>query len=160
MMQTPALISEKKMPVVLKHKCGALLELTLEMAGKSGTCPSCGGAIAVPWHDKLRELMQEARAAHLHHESAEKDAETSPPKPPVAPAAKEDEFANVHFAGLDEPTTRPEHKHCPECNHVLSDDAVICVNCGTNVKTGHKIDTSIVTPKTPPPKDKPQSKKP
>jgi DNA-directed RNA polymerase subunit RPC12/RpoP len=145
------------MPVVVKHRCGAVLELTLDMAGKRGKCPKCGAAVTVPEHERLLQLMKEARAAHMPKGAEEK----KPPAP--KPAMREEEFGSLTLAN-DEPKAKPEARHCPTCGHTVSAEAIICVNCGTNVKTGRKIGpsdtgaTQLHKPQ-PSPKDKPSGRK-
>ena len=160
------------MPVIVKHKCGALLELTLDMAGKNGKCPSCGGTLVIPAHDELRTLMQEALAKHLHREMEEAAAAAPPPLKPAAapkPASSkpvDDLYANIHFID-EEVKPLPAKGHCPNCNHIMPPEGIICVNCGWNLKTGHKLGTTVAKPpappaptKIPPPNHKAHEKKP
>ncbi|RKY27048.1 MAG: hypothetical protein DRP79_03895 [Planctomycetota bacterium] len=126
------------MPVVVKHKCGTLLEVRMDMAGKRGTCPVCGGLIVVPEHDELRLLMQKARSNHLHREIVEEgvtpaqEASPRPAFPPeAAPETPQDdfakdmeEFADIELSdlelpsniGFDEPVKQAEtsETHHPE----------------------------------------------
>jgi len=151
---------EKIMPVIVKHKCGAMLELTLDMAGKVGTCPSCGGTLTIPEHDELRAMMQEARARHLHHEMEETAAalpppvkSPSPPKQATPAKPADDLYAQIHFID-EEPPPRPTKLHCPNCNHDMPPEGIICVNCGMNLKTGQKLGTKVAKPPAPPPETK------
>lgn len=138
------------MPVVLRHKCGAILEVALEMAGRRGKCPTCGGVVAVPAEDALRQKMTEARAAHLHRQ-IEKIAPAPVPSAPKEVEADTEEEEEIRFADEEvseptEPPPQPGTRHCPYCNHVMTHDGIICVNCGTNTKTGQKLDTRIAPP--------------
>jgi phage FluMu protein Com len=36
-----------------------------------------------------------------------------------------------------------EKKTCPYCSAILPGDAIICVNCGTNLLTGQKLETKV-----------------
>ncbi len=109
------------MPVVIKHKCGTLLELRMDMAGKRGVCPVCDGIIVVPEHEELRKLMQKARANHLHKEmTAEGIATTAPPPADAAPpesdfASDLEDFAEMGISDIElPPASDPDKTAAPE----------------------------------------------
>jgi RNA polymerase subunit RPABC4/transcription elongation factor Spt4 len=90
----------------------------MDMAGKRGTCPVCGGLIVVPGHDELRLLMQKARSNHLHREMVEEGVTPAPeasprpafppeaaPEPPQDDFAKGmEEFADIELSDLELPS--------------------------------------------------------
>ncbi|HSW45708.1 MAG TPA: rhomboid family intramembrane serine protease [Phycisphaerae bacterium] len=66
----------------------------------------------------------------------------------VEPAAKVSQIApakSVPGAGSRLPPTPPAGPACPSCRQRLPLGAVICVNCGINLKTGKSILTSLET---------------
>ena len=53
---------------------------------------------------------------------------------PVEVAAPEEDDGGTYGAADDS-------QQCPKCRHELPKDAVLCVNCGLNLKTGKKLKT-------------------
>lgn len=47
--------------------------------------------------------------------------------------------STVQASRFQSPATPPDTKLCPECKNEISVNAVICVNCGLNLKTGKVI---------------------
>ena len=121
--------------------CGQTLKLKEEAAGKRGRCPKCQAVITVP-----------AGSAAQSTEDHGPRPEPAPPTPssvtPPVPASP----------------ARPAPLHqgtCPSCGGGLAPVAVICVNCGLNLRTGQKLQTMFgpaegeeEPPKKPPVPDK------
>ena len=156
------------MPIVLKHKCGKKLAIDVDMAGKTGTCPQCGGTIVIPEKHLLIRLIQRARSAHLHNKEIEELGTTTPdfeevPEPPVPQPDPEDydealpefepeplsaaEAASIEIDFSDDEPVEPVPQaplptpKCPSCDAEIAADAVICINCGTNLQTGEQLQT-------------------
>ncbi len=103
------------MPVVVKHKCGTLLELRMDMAGKRGVCPVCDGIIVVPEHEELRKLMQKARANHLHKEMTAEGIATTAPPPESDFASDLEDFAEIGISDIElPPASDPDKAAAPE----------------------------------------------
>ncbi len=156
------------MPIVLKHTCGKKLLIDIDMAGKTGICPQCKGTIVVPEKHTLIKLIEKARAAHLHRKKIEelgttapivaevKIAEEAAPEIHEAPQPKveteqlppsEDALNVLEFSDDDLPADAPEEPpipKCPSCNAEVAPDAIICINCGTNLQTGERLQTEAV----------------
>jgi hypothetical protein len=107
--------------------CGKSYAWKPEIAGKRVKC-KCGGKLTVPATDPAADaapdgfddLMALADGAPAHEESY------APPVAAVAPAR-----VAANAGGV-----------CPSCNARVDPAAVICVNCGQNLKTGKKLKTS------------------
>jgi len=158
------------MPVVFRHKCGQRISLSIDMAGKTGKCPQCGGLIVIPDRQALMGLVENARERHLGRKEKEEVGKPSPAPPKdIAPAA--DKKKPVPPAPLPKPevaavSERAVETHsgedsktgkCPNCDSEVDAGAVICVNCGMNLKTGEKLKTvskDAVEKKTPDSEDK------
>jgi hypothetical protein len=110
-------------------ECGRRLRVGPELAGKKVRCPGCrkvvpapaGSTTVTPAADLVIPLLEE-----------------DPPPPRDAIAA-----APIAVVPLDlEPQQGPAAEHCcPGCGRFLAPDAVICVDCGYNRKTGKQLRT-------------------
>jgi len=97
--------------------------------------------------------------------SPAKAAPAAPPKPPVTPAAQEEELvledhkadepraAASILAGESGPKEEKEASgaaketaKCPHCNEAIDKGSVICIKCGTNLKTGEKLGAAKTEP--------------
>ncbi|MCX5660130.1 MAG: hypothetical protein NTW19_10465 [Planctomycetota bacterium] len=81
----------------------------------------------------------------------------APAKPPAAkPAAKPDLDQSIGLAGdVSLPPPPPAKKgadkaaepgataRCPSCGNAIKPEAVICLNCGFNIKAGAKVETTV-----------------
>lgn len=107
--------------IAVKCDCGKSFAAKAEWAGKKVKCPACAKPVRIPGG------------------KAKLPAKKTPPPPPV-PAS------NVSIGGLfDEVGFNTEdgsaHRKCPECRAPMSDEAVICIDCGYNENTGKKLET-------------------
>ena len=112
--------------VAVKCDCGKKFAAKAEWAGKKVKCPACSNPVRIPGG--------KAPAA----KAAAKPKTKAKPKPETA--------AEPNVAGLfDEVGYNVEdgsaHRKCPECRAAMSDDAIICIDCGYNENTGKKMET-------------------
>jgi len=97
--------------------CGALLEVSADMRGETFKCTSCN--IEVPWVKKapLQQTEMPSRNQILN--------------------------AAIDPGSLWQPEPESSSRKCPSCGTAVQQDAVICVNCGLNFKTGKKIASDL-----------------
>ena len=94
-------------------ECGRVLNVKDGLAGKKGKCPGCGGVIEVPLRSE----------------------EEAPPEPMSA------ETGSTAPEPTDEtPTTGENETACPHCGQSIATDAVFCVHCGTDLRTGEMVE--------------------
>lgn len=102
------------------NKCNATCTAEDDWIGQEAECPECGATIIIEKAEQPKEpkLGLSIRKTPQHGaENTEKPATTVLPKPTDGQAAS-----------------------CPHCQHPISNpDAVICIGCGTNLKTGKKL---------------------
>lgn len=110
-----------------------------DAAGKQAKCGKCGSTIRVPEPAPEPDIEDDFNLAPLPGEDFGTDlpAPASPEEPALAPAAA--------------------HNRCPSCDAPLSPEAVICVSCGFNLKTGKQM--SVEMDDEPTPKKKKRKKK-
>lgn len=105
--------------IAIKCKCGGKFRVPAAARGKRIKCPKCAGPIAIP-------------AAPLRR--------TAAPKPVARPADDGggllDALAGHEAAAVAAPMGPALSNLCPNCTGPLAADAVVCVGCGYNVKTG------------------------
>jgi hypothetical protein len=99
--------------------CGRHLKVKDDFRGKKVKCLDCGAAITVPGGaepDRPQPYITEVQ--------------------PAVPRAVSD-------TGVQAAVPRPAGQvaACPRCNHPLSAGAVICIECGFNLKTGKQLKT-------------------
>jgi hypothetical protein len=117
--------------------CGKRLKVRPEWAGKKVKCPACG---------TMTVVRAGAREAALR---AADPARPGPPRPseevptvgpidllPLEPAAE----AREPPAPAPAPAKGGDDS-CPECGAAMARDAVICLDCGFNRKTGKQLKT-------------------
>jgi hypothetical protein len=114
------------------ESCGKSYSWKPELAGKKVKC-KCGTPLRVPATDPAEDSFSDgfddlAALGEGTVKEAPAAAEVAPVVKGKAPAAK--------------------GKKCPACESPVAADAVLCVNCGHNLKTGKKLKTSTaeVTP--------------
>lgn len=97
------------MAIRVTCSCGRELNVKDELAGKKGKCPQCGRVIQVPTLEEIAVQTEAERAA---------------PEPAPQESA----------AGVEETPT----KRCVHCRKSIPEDAVFCIHCGTDLRTGRK----------------------
>jgi hypothetical protein len=100
------------MAITFSCSCGKEITVKDQFAGKKGKCPACGAIMQVP--------------------------AVKPPEP-AAPEPEPEIVISEPAPDLDEPAG--ETKTCLHCQKKIPMDAVFCVHCGTNLRTGKKADT-------------------
>lgn len=109
--------------IAVKCKCGQKFGAKPEWAGKKVKCPGCSEPIRIP----SGTSTQLAKSAKPKNELA---------VPKAAPTI-DGLFDEVGFNTED----GSSHRKCPECRASMSDDAIICIDCGYNENTGKKMET-------------------
>ncbi len=124
--------------------CGKVLKLRDEAAGKRGRCPYCKGVITVPESPMDEGDLIEIVPADAPKKppALSKPAVAKPPPPAIPPKPVQ-------------PQATPAARVCPGCKQPLAEKAVICINCGLNLKTGKKLQTVFEEPKPAPEPEKP-----
>jgi uncharacterized paraquat-inducible protein A len=129
-----------EMVVVSCPECSKPIKVPAEMEGKKVRCKECKTVFTVQLSGQAKDKAKPVAAKPA---PAKKPA---PPPPPPKPAAKpgsadeEDEDPNPYKLTYEDLTAR-----CPHCAQELeSEDAVICLNCGYNLKTREHVRTKKV----------------
>jgi hypothetical protein len=120
---------------VVCGSCGKRLKVRPEWAGKKVKCPACGAMSVVG-----------AGAAEVAVRAADTPG-AAPPRPAGRAATVEpvdvlplQPVADAKEAPLPAPARGGEDA-CPECGQPMARDAVICLDCGFNRKTGKQLKT-------------------
>jgi hypothetical protein len=105
------------MPIRVKCRCQQQFDARDDLAGKTVRCPKCGSPITIP---------SPAAAAGAARQAA-----------PAVPS-----MADL----LDEVGVKPRvATGCPGCGAAYPPDAVLCVECGFNFRTGRRLETKVVS---------------
>lgn len=96
--------------------CSSRLEATDNMAGQSGTCPTCGNTIVIPIFDQRGRLIDPASGQIIKQDP-------HPVHAYAAAGAKAPQI--VAMEGSDERQIR-----CPRCNRLNPISANNCLGCG------------------------------
>ncbi len=127
--------------------CGKVYRWTAQVAGKKSVC-SCGQALRVP-------ILAGQPAEAIGPAPQPKAPAPAPtPVPVPTPAATtddtyeldldDDQFEDDPFAPQPEaPAATQSLTHCPSCNSKLNPGAVICMNCGYDLRAGRALQTSV-----------------
>ena len=97
--------------------CGARYEVAKEYAGRKAKCGKCGAVMAVPRPED--SAASDDPGGH---------AIQTPDQAPVGGASAED-------------------SHCPECAAPIAPNAVLCVQCGFDLRSGRKTATETAAGK-------------
>lgn len=127
--------------IQLQCSCGRRLSAPTGAAGKKVLCPQCNRELAIP--------------------SPPAPAQPAAPPPKAAPAPPDDiePFLDEPPADAPEPKQPPEEgqkqaqygltaSKCPNCKANLDLGAQFCVECGTALATGKKVESATTKPKT------------
>ena len=98
--------------------CGKNYRWKPEFAGRSAKC-ACGAKLVVP-----AETPSASAAADI----------------PIAPEAKQP----VKTQRINPSSSPDVESKCPSCSAALASGAVLCINCGYNLKTGQKLSAVVV----------------
>jgi transcription elongation factor Elf1 len=105
-------------------------EVTEDMPDINFDCPHCSQNLEAPEDMAGDTLACPACGQDITVPVADVAVEEAPKPLRVIPAVAP--VADAPGAGA-----------CPQCKAPLAAGAVICINCGFNLKTGRKIDTSV-----------------
>ncbi|MBI1369651.1 MAG: zinc-ribbon domain-containing protein [Planctomycetes bacterium] len=131
-------------PKIVCEGCGKQYAWKESLAGKKVKC-KCGHVMRIP--DK--PPVEDDGLGPLELEFADTPSHLAPPPPPP-PKAKPAEpkppaIDTDDISFMDVPAKAPEpavpEGGCPSCGAPLADGAVICIQCGFNVKAGKKLGT-------------------
>ena len=100
--------------------CGAKLQAREKYAGKQVKCPKCGEPLAIPTQPKPEEPQEQEDEYGM----AEAPSGLHPPREDATPAQSSEAV-------------------CPECGNVRAENAVLCVHCGLDFRTGKKLTTEL-----------------
>ncbi len=122
------------MPIkVVCPGCKKALNAPDSMAGKKVRCPGCQQVIEVP--PPLKAYKGDTKAAAKPAGAPAAPKPTAPAPKAAAPAAPEEPELSAGPPG--------KANICPKCKKTLPPDFLICIDCGINVRTGAKFNTSI-----------------
>lgn len=121
-------------------------------AGKKIRC-KCDAVFRMP--RSANEPATLERPAPPDHPASHIDAAHTPPPLKTGDAGKdlnfsEDDLNLYDLASDDFNTTKPataapEQTTCPSCHKAVKPGAVICINCGYNLKSGEQVRSEVVT---------------
>jgi hypothetical protein len=117
--------------------CGKTFAWKPQLAGKRVKC-KCGAAMTVPSTDPAADDAGLDDLAALAHGGETYDDAPPPPPPPMSGRGGRGGGAATARAPAVASSA------CPSCGMGVAPGAVICVNCGTNLKTGKKLSTAKV----------------
>jgi hypothetical protein len=115
--------------------CGKTYAWKPQLAGKRVKC-KCGSPMTVPASDPAADAGAglDDLAALAHGGESYDDAPPPPPPPVGSRGGRPAKAGGAAVAGAT----------CPSCGVAVDPNAVLCVNCGTNLKTGKKLKTTSV----------------
>ena len=131
--------------------CGKKLKAPATAAGKKARCPACGNTLVIA----PGEGLADAPAMPPPIARSKPPAATPPPMPKPAqsappaigiPEEEQDNSLDAMYTLAEQARTVPEPTavgSCPQCKSPLAAGAVLCVNCGYDVRTGRK--TAVAT---------------
>jgi hypothetical protein len=121
--------------IVVACACGAKFAAGAELAGKRVKCPKCGNALTVGAAQGAVTPSSQATAG---------GAAAIPVASPATPAFGGD----FGLAGLlDEAGVKQKatgENACPSCGEFMAPEALLCIHCGYNRKTGKKLTTEKI----------------
>jgi hypothetical protein len=139
-------------------KCRQKYRLKDELAGKKAKCAKCGESMQIPGAKPVTAGVAPAATAKTAQTSAPKPAAqkpapakpvaavVAPPKPVIAdPLPDLSDLFDDSFPVSAQPSrleSTSGGSSCPKCGERLGANAVVCVKCGYNKKTGKKMTTS------------------
>ncbi len=133
-------MSQPDTPIIRCPNCDKAYRWTIELGGKKVRC-KCSQQFRIP---ALASGKVEAIGPPVVADS---------PKPAAKPVVEGYEI------DLDEPTAKPstpasdtapalsrtDPTKCPGCGSRIKPEAIICINCGLNLREGRKVQTKVIT---------------
>jgi len=136
--------------IKVRCKCGAKIALPLDSAGRRARCPNCQRAFRVPDPGGADKAAPRPAAA-----GGVPSSESPPPLDGIeAIAADDDGVFKLAPLTIPQPAATPAPQKsadaapartCPSCHKALPERAVICVDCGIDLRTGRSLMTSETT---------------
>ncbi|MFC1462158.1 hypothetical protein ACFLQU_01000 [Verrucomicrobiota bacterium] len=120
--------------------CGQVLKMEgsyLDWADQTVNCPHCNTEIIIPGV-KLKEPEQGNLMINCTNPDCSQTLELEGPKEDWAGETVECPGCGTQIV-IPGKKAEPEISTCPNCGTVVGIHAVLCVNCGTNVKTGQQV---------------------
>lgn len=99
--------------IAVKCKCGEKFAAKPELKGKTVRCPGCQNPVKIGGSRQVAVAKKKAAPA---------------------PSLTDDVFDELGIGSAD----GPERK-CPECKAVMSEEAILCIECGYNENLGRKM---------------------
>jgi len=112
------------------------------MAGKKVACKSCGAKLRVPDEPGGVPERVEGGGGSSTPKSGGADAAGGAGNEGGYELADPEAGANQAAA---KPAAAGSDGKCPSCNRTMKPGAVVCLNCGFNLKTGSKLSTQVAT---------------
>jgi len=105
--------------------CSKGYRWTDDMVGKTVSCKNCDTRFEVPAQPGQGIDLSSRQDDIYELDLGEDEAHPNDPEPLAAPA---------------------NEGHCPSCNNNINEGAVICMNCGFNLRDGEKVQTQVIAP--------------
>lgn len=126
---------------VVHCSCGAKLRVAAGAAGASVRCPRCKTKISVPAAAEFEAVPSLLDDLVCEAVASPKLADTETDSPASSVSSPAAEIRNR----MPSPTSPQAGRACPGCKRILPKGAVVCVNCGMNLKSGRRLLTSDVS---------------
>ena len=124
-------------------KCKTVMKVPASLAGKKVKCPKCGQVLQMP------PAGGQAASAPATGSGRPAPPRQGPGGPASAAPGDEGGYALASMEQEDEDEDEPvgdgQPVTCSNCGKDLDPGTVICVRCGTNVKTGEQLKTAMGT---------------
>jgi DNA-directed RNA polymerase subunit RPC12/RpoP len=144
--------------------CGKKLKAPAGSEGRKARCPDCGTTLIVK-AGQPRAAVAPARPPSAAPKIAAPVAPPTPhrpsppplgiPMPPPLPIPVQDDPFDALSELAAQASSAPaisDEPRCPHCSLPMAGDAVLCVNCGYDRRTGRKVAVaSVAEPAKPPP---------
>ncbi|GEM_PF-5438137 len=146
------------MAIAFSCACGKTLKAKDEWAGKKIKCPSCGQAVKIPaggGDSPSRAARPSSKSAAARppsggpktakkavpvQKAASEDIDLLPDEPPPKKAEADPMTDGEMFTEEQASSLQALTKACPFCKKPIYEGAPLCINCGTDLKTGKKIE--------------------
>jgi hypothetical protein len=135
------------MAIQFSCSCGKALQAPEELAGKRARCSGCGQAVAVPGPSKPAAAAPPRRSqrAAAPSRGAASALGVSSGSATATPASLAD-FFDTELHGGAPPAHAPGTVFCPTCRRPVPQNAVVCINCGYDSRTGRVHPTIVDEP--------------
>jgi hypothetical protein len=117
--------------------CGKKLKAPATAAGKKARCPACGNTL----------VLSAGAAKRTTTAATIAKPPVTPPKAPIPP--DDDDGLGALYDLVEQGNAAPAAEmavatRCPQCKSEMEDDAVLCTNCGYDIRTGKAVATATV----------------